>query len=423
MCAAANSWNADAKAKILPTYLKGLAYAVYHRLTAEQKASYDVLATVLKETFLPGTGERRRLARTQFSERSLCDGEALQVYARELEDLLDRAMPGLAEDLREQQLIDRFVESLLLHARYQLDLHPQVTFQGTIVRTRELMLLNDRQRQRSGHKFVSVSAACANRETRVIKDLKERLNEMEKALSTEGVSATSDNRQSGSGELPVTQDVHHTSTGRGLRCFLCNEQGHMKRNCPHRSMQKHVGHCFKCNQMDHLMRDCPIIQQTKPQMTTRTQQQQQYMYAQPDYRKHSTTGGKAPRRGVRSVSGALISSVIVTGCVDEMETSFLIDNGSLVSLLPRSLVGDKSTSSSGTRLQLKTVDGSSLKSEGAGKVLVRLAAWVCSHQLMVADVDMPILGADFLLDHGMIINMAKCQLDWIGCTLPHNSSS
>ena len=112
LCAAANSWNADAKVKILPTYLKGRAYAVYRRLTAEQKASYDVLATALKETFLPGTGERRRLARRQFSERSLRDGEALEVYARELEDLLDRAMPGLAEDLREQQIIDRFVEGL-----------------------------------------------------------------------------------------------------------------------------------------------------------------------------------------------------------------------------------------------------------------------------------------------------------------------
>ena len=82
------------------------------------------------------------------------------------------------------------------------------------------------------------------------------------------------------------------------------------------------------------MRDCPIIHQTKPQMTTRTQQQQQYMYAQPDYRKQSTTGGKTPRGGVRSVSGALISSVIVTGCVDEVETSFLIATGFVVSLLP-----------------------------------------------------------------------------------------
>ena len=69
-------------------------------------------ATALKETFLPGTGERRRLARRQFLERSLRDGEALEGYARELEDLLDRAMPGLGKDIKEQQLIHRFVEGL-----------------------------------------------------------------------------------------------------------------------------------------------------------------------------------------------------------------------------------------------------------------------------------------------------------------------
>ena len=50
--------------------------------------------------------------RRQFSERPLREGEALEVYARELEDLLDRAMPGLEYGLRMHQLTDRFVERL-----------------------------------------------------------------------------------------------------------------------------------------------------------------------------------------------------------------------------------------------------------------------------------------------------------------------
>ena len=107
------------------------------------------------------------------------------MYARESEELLDRAMPGLGKDMREQQIILGFVEGLLPHARYQLGLHQQATFQCTIVRTRELMLLNDGQQKRGGRKFVSVSAACADRETSVIEDLKECLNEMEKAQSTQ----------------------------------------------------------------------------------------------------------------------------------------------------------------------------------------------------------------------------------------------
>ena len=129
----------------------------------------------------------------------------------------------------------------------------------------------------------------------MIEDLKERLNKMEKALSTVGVVLRSDNKQSGSGQLPVTQYVYHTSAERALRWFLCTEQGHVKRNCLQRSMQKRVGPCFRSNQMSHLVENCPIIKQTKPQVTTRTQQQQQYMYAQPDSRKQSTTGSKTPR--------------------------------------------------------------------------------------------------------------------------------
>ena len=79
LCAAANRWNDDAKGRILPTYPKGRAFAVYRRFTAEQKASYDTLVTALKEAFMPGTAERGRLARRQFSERSLREGEALEV--------------------------------------------------------------------------------------------------------------------------------------------------------------------------------------------------------------------------------------------------------------------------------------------------------------------------------------------------------
>ena len=141
--------------------------------------------------------------------------------------------------MKEQQLIHRFVEGLLAHARYQLGLHPQEKIPGTIVRTRKLMLLNDRRQQRGGRKFVSVSAACAEVETSVIEDLKERLNEMEKALSTARVSVTSDNKRSKSGQLSVTQYVYYTSAGRGLRCFLCTEQGHMRRNFP----QKYTETC------------------------------------------------------------------------------------------------------------------------------------------------------------------------------------
>ena len=43
---------------------------------------------------------------------------------------------------------------------------------------------------------------------------------------------------------------------------------------------------------------------------------------------------------------------------------------------------------------------------------------MCPNQFVIADVDMPILGAHFLLDHGMIVDMSSRKLDWIGGSLP-----
>lgn len=41
-----------------------------------------------------------------------CQKEALEVFAQHLEVLLTKAMPELAGNLREQQLVDKFVEGL-----------------------------------------------------------------------------------------------------------------------------------------------------------------------------------------------------------------------------------------------------------------------------------------------------------------------
>ena len=37
---------------------------------------------------------------------------------------------------------------------------------------------------------------------------------------------------------------------------------------------------------------------------------------------------------------------------------------------------------------------------------------------MIADVEMPILGTDFLLDHGVVVDMGSRKLEWIGGSSP-----
>lgn len=48
-------------------------------------------------------------------------------------------------------------------------------------------------------------------------------------------------------------------------CFVCNQQGHLAKNCPDnpRGMYPNGGGCKECGDVTHLRRDCPTFQQKK----------------------------------------------------------------------------------------------------------------------------------------------------------------
>ena len=51
-------------------------------------------------------------------------------------------------------------------------------------------------------------------------------------------------------------------------------------------------------------------------------------------------------------------------------------------------------------------------------MIVGLDHWVAPHSFMVVATETgPILGSDFLLDHGMVVDLKRMRLDWIGGSL------
>lgn len=114
---AANGWDGAVIHRILPTLLKGCVYAIYRRLTAQEKEDYQATSTALEAVFTPTTVESRRLARREFQGRVwIAERKALEEYDQDLEKLLTRAMPTLANELRDQQLTDKLVEGLAASA-------------------------------------------------------------------------------------------------------------------------------------------------------------------------------------------------------------------------------------------------------------------------------------------------------------------
>ena len=403
LTATANGWDADMKLRLLPTLLKGRAYAVYRQMTAEQKGNYAELTTHLKRVFSPTTIESRRLARRQFMSRCWKSSEALEVYAQDLETLLTKAMPNLAAELRDQQLMDRFVEGLIDNAPSvagELDLHPEASFQAVVIRARELMLL---ERRKLGKRADGQVRAIADHAS-IDVSLAERLDRIEQALqsvSVIGASVTPDSKR----VVPMRRQQQKAER----RCFACGGEGHVRSNCK----QVTIGPCFVCHETGHLARDCPQRMQQSAAGRRFTLPQKS------EGRSQSTAAGVVRGRGQRSqvnvVAGVTETSLMLNLELNHNNASCLVDTGAVVSIVPDHMVDQTAMSSfpSGQEPKLTTVTGDPLEVIGQVSIEVKIGHWHTMHKFVVVQFDTcPIIGSDFLLDHAMILDLAQKRLEW-----------
>ena len=62
LCAAASGWEPAKKLAYLPAFLRGRAFAVFERLTDDERQTFDSLEKARKTALAPATEENRRLA-------------------------------------------------------------------------------------------------------------------------------------------------------------------------------------------------------------------------------------------------------------------------------------------------------------------------------------------------------------------------
>ena len=139
-CSDANVWDDATRRRMLPTFLKGRAWAIFERVQRGGAATYQQLRDALSRSFVPDTREQRRLASRQLGERTWKTHESIEQYAREIKRLLDKALPNLDDATREDQLIQKFVAGLPGEISFELEVNPVDTFDQTITRAAELML-------------------------------------------------------------------------------------------------------------------------------------------------------------------------------------------------------------------------------------------------------------------------------------------
>ena len=172
VCAAANEWNAEKQLLRLPTLLRGRAWAIFDALPDGDKGSYNDLKKALLERLSPDTDEDRLSARDELARRRLRDGESVDELARDMEKLLDKASPDLPPEARETELRFHLTTALPEKISFQLKLLPKLTYDQTIAKARELLLI-----------FQRASEQVSQVDTRNPSLSDQRLEKLEEAVS------------------------------------------------------------------------------------------------------------------------------------------------------------------------------------------------------------------------------------------------
>ena len=108
--ALANGWNDEHKIKKLPAYLNGRTTSHFYAIPDDQRTTYAKVPERLKEALCPLV-ERKNFF-FQFNACMLRHGEDPAVYKWELEQLVDKAEPTLAADVKTALLVLQFVRGL-----------------------------------------------------------------------------------------------------------------------------------------------------------------------------------------------------------------------------------------------------------------------------------------------------------------------
>ena len=175
----------------------------------------------------PDTDEHWLATRGQLSHRRLREGvESIDELARDLDNLIDQASPGLPTETHEVELPFHLINSLPYNVAFQLKLQPQANYSTTIAKARELHLVYSRNSSTNPLNFIRTEEKnCLDKVEQSLLQMTEQLA----ALSSHLTKSTQPPRQ----------------------CFSCGRPGYLARNC----YSRRTTQCFNCGMTGHVARD------------------------------------------------------------------------------------------------------------------------------------------------------------------------
>jgi len=249
-CANANNWDAAAKLRKLPAFLRGPAAAYFHSLADAQKDTYAHLVKFLRDRLCPVVDCERLYA--EFESRHLRPNEDPSLFLWALEDILSKADPYLSDAAKQALLGRQFLRGLPNEIKLRLLEHdptPKLTSMVEFV-----------QRFHAVHGTAYESRAINNAFTTrdAVDSPQDSLRTSVVELTT-AVSSSQTSLQMPPQPLKQTPNRRRTARRwrdvesrqrRGVRCFNCNQFGHYARSCPWDTQ------CSLCFGWGHRQEEC-----------------------------------------------------------------------------------------------------------------------------------------------------------------------
>lgn len=237
ICAELGRWREQDKVLSLAAALKGPARTFYISLSIREKRTYEALVQRLGQRFGSTRQQNRWLSRLEMRKRK--PGETVAALADDLRQMAQRAYTDLDGRAQEVLALNQLYKSVPPEVKYQCTNQDckTVTEAVEVIERYEAILGDGMEKKKPSVRMVSDNGACQslprnednNQVQETIQSLTRRVAELEhKDNFTEPRPVTFRNnpRQSFNRNYGAKNDRKE------IKCFLCDEPGHICRNCP-----------------------------------------------------------------------------------------------------------------------------------------------------------------------------------------------
>ncbi|XP_067634859.1 uncharacterized protein [Eurosta solidaginis] len=357
--AAVNNWNAEDKVAALFMALKGPVAEILQTIPEGERNCYEALMGALERRY--GTEHRRQIYQMELLNRFQRPGETLQEFASDIERLAHLANADAPVEYTERVKIQSFINGIRdVETKRATYANPKPTFAETVSQA----LIQE-----------TASLLCKP-------VFKARRVEVERPEWVDAILEALKGSQKRSEKV--------------IKCFKCEKSGHIARHCdlgPNSS--NNVGGRKRKAGGDEQERVRGRDRELDPAI-------------------------ECPVISVLQI-GRKSSSLTVRGNVDGKERVLTVDTGASHSLIRSELVNRRLKPLPGARLRTVTGEYNQVQGEVICEVLIGKV--MVLHKFVVAEiVDEVILGVDFLVDHGIKIDMQKRVMHYKNQDVPINFS-